>query len=134
MKSVFRWALIAALLWNNAGQAAEIIEAPPVPTTSPGFVTSAALHATVFGTSPQDLAPLPAKVPLSEINIELPWHQPVPDVLWFDRKLRVWLTVQKKPAPLAIVISGTGSDGNTSKLELLRGKPVWRGLSAYLPY
>lgn len=119
MRSVFRRALIILLMWCNPLGAAEI-EAPPVPATSPGFVTSAALHATVFGTPPQDLAPLPAKVPLSELNIELPWHQPVPEVLWFDRKLRVWLTVQQKPAPLAIVISGTGSDGNTSKLELLR--------------
>ena len=59
-------------------------------------------------------------MPLSEIDVELPWHLPVPKVLWFDRKLRVWLTTQKHPAPLAIVISGTGSDGNTSKLELLR--------------
>jgi hypothetical protein len=115
------WALVAVLTLAKAlPAAADDIVAPPVPTTSPGFVTSAALHATVFGTPPQDLAPLPAKVPLSEINIELPWHQPVPEVLWFDRKLRVWLTVQKRPAPLAIVISGTGSDGNTSKLELLR--------------
>jgi hypothetical protein len=81
--------------------------------------SSAALHATVFGAI-GDLAPLPDKVPLSEINVELPWHLPVPDVLWFDRKLRVWLSVQKRPAPLAIVIAGTGSDGNTTKLEVLR--------------
>ena len=74
----------------------------------------------MFGTAPQNLATLPEKVPLSEINLELPWHRPVPAVLWFDRKLRVWLSAQKQPAPLAIVISGTGSDGNTSKLALLR--------------
>jgi predicted alpha/beta-fold hydrolase len=42
-------------------------------------------------------------------------------VLWFDGRLRVWFSAQKKPAPLAIVISGTGSDGNTTKLSLLRG-------------
>jgi pimeloyl-ACP methyl ester carboxylesterase len=34
--------------------------------------------------------------------------------------LRVWFSAQSKPAPLAIVISGTGSDGNTTKLSLLR--------------
>ena len=75
MKSVLRWALITLLMWGNGLAAAEDIEPPPVPTTSPGFVTSAALHATVFGKPPQKLAPLPAKVPLSELNIELPWHQ-----------------------------------------------------------
>jgi hypothetical protein len=85
-----------------------------------GLADPAALRATVFGTPPQDLAPLPAKVPLQEIDIAMPWALPVPKVLWFDRRLRVWFSAQPKPAPLAIVISGTGSDGNTAKLALLR--------------
>jgi hypothetical protein len=67
------------------------------------------------------MAPMPSRVPLDEINIALPWAQPVPDVFWFDRKLRVWFSAQDGPAPLAIVISGTGSDGNTAKLSALRG-------------
>ena len=67
------------------------------------------------------VSPMPTRVPLSEINIALSWARPVPDVFWFDRKLRVWFSPQDKPAPLAFVISGTGSDGNTSKLSVLRG-------------
>jgi pimeloyl-ACP methyl ester carboxylesterase len=67
------------------------------------------------------MAPMPNRVPLAEINIAFPWARPVPDVFWFDRKLRVWFSAQDKPAPLAIVISGTGSDGNTAKLSVLRG-------------
>ena len=67
------------------------------------------------------MAPMPNRVPLAEINIAFPWARPVPDVFWFDRKLRVWFSAQDKPAPLAIVISGTGSDGNTAKLSILRG-------------
>lgn len=86
-----------------------------------GLPDSAALRATVFGTPPQDVAPLPATVPLEEIDISMPWAQPVPKVLWFDRRLRVWFSAQHKPAPLAIIISGTGSDGNTAKMSLLRG-------------
>jgi hypothetical protein len=66
------------------------------------------------------MAPLPAKVPLEEIDIVLPWARTVPDVFWFDRRLHVWFSAQDKPAPLAIVISGVGSDGNTSKLSTLR--------------
>ena len=66
------------------------------------------------------MAQLPAKVPLAEINIDLPWRLPVPRVLWFNSKLRVWLSAQKKPAPLAVVISGTGSDGNTKTISVLR--------------
>ena len=95
-----------------SGQAAE------EPAT--GLADSAALRATVYGTPPQDIAPLPATVPLQEINIALPWARPLPQVLWFDRRLRAWLSLQDKPAPLAIVISGTGSDGNTAKLSILR--------------
>ena len=48
-------------------------------------------------------------MPLQEINIALPWARPLPEVLWFDRRLRVWFSPQDKPAPLAIVIAGTGS-------------------------
>jgi hypothetical protein len=101
--------------------ATEAIAPPAAPGPATGLADSAALRATVFGTPPQDLAPMPARVPLVEINIAMPWARPVPDVFWFDRKLRVWFSAQHKPAPLAIVISGTGSDGNTPKLSALRG-------------
>jgi hypothetical protein len=92
----------------------------PAPGPATGLADSAGLRATVLGTPPESMAPLPAKVPLSEINIELPWRLPVPEILWFDGKLRVWLSAQDKPAPLAIVVSGTGSDGNTKTISVLR--------------
>jgi hypothetical protein len=106
---------------RGAAQTAPLIATPPAPGPAAGLADSAALRATVFGTPPQNKAPMPNRVPLAEINIELPWKRPVPDVFWFDRKLRVWFSAQDKPAPLAIVISGTGSDGNTAKLSVLRG-------------
>lgn len=55
-----------------------------------------------------------------EMDLALPWRRPVPQIFWFDKRLRVWLSAQKRPAPLAIIISGTGSDANTSKLSVLR--------------
>jgi pimeloyl-ACP methyl ester carboxylesterase len=96
------------------------LTAPPVQGPATGLADSAGLRATVFGTPPQDIAPMPDKVPLVEINLSMPWARPVPDVFWFDRKLRVWFTAQDKPAPLAIVISGTGGSGNTTALSTLR--------------
>src|ERR1700683_4519814 len=115
-----------ALVWRAPfAVSAEPIDPPPQSQPAPGPATglsdSAGLRATVFGTPPEALAPLPAKVPLYEINMTLPWRRPVPEILWFDGKLRVWLSAQDKPAPLAILISGTGSDGNTAKLSVLRG-------------
>ena len=74
----------------------------------------------MFGTPPQDIAPLPETVPMLEMDLALPWRQPVPAIFWFDKRLRVWFSAQKKPAPLAIVISGTGSDANTAKISVLR--------------
>jgi ABC-type transporter lipoprotein component MlaA len=97
---------------------------PPVEFSDPGPPTgladSVALRATVFGTAPEDLAALPQTVPLRQINIALPWARPVPQVFWFDRKLRAWFSAQDHPAPLAVVISGTGSDGNTANIAILR--------------
>ena len=96
------------------------LSAPPVKGPATGLADSAGLRSTVFGTPPQDIAPLPATVPLLEINATMPWARPVPAIFWFDKRLRVWFSAQDKPAPLAIVISGTGGDGNTSTLSTLR--------------
>jgi len=86
-----------------------------------GLADSAAVRATVLGTPPQEIAPLPARVPLDEIDITCPRaHQPRPAIFWFAKQLRAWVSLQRGPAPLAIVISGTGGDGNTEKLSLLR--------------
>src|SRR3981189_1102971 len=109
-----------------AGQPADhppdqVIAPPAAAGPATGLADSAALRATVYGTPPQDIAPMPAKVPLLEINFHMPWARPVPDVFWFGRDLRVWFSSQDKPAPLAIVISGTGGDGNTTVLSTLRG-------------
>jgi predicted alpha/beta-fold hydrolase len=86
-----------------------------------GLADSAGLRATVFGPSAAELAPMPATVPLAEIDLKLPWANPVPAVFWFDRRLRVWFSAQDRPAPLAIVIAGTGGGGNATKLAVLRG-------------
>jgi Alpha/beta hydrolase family len=114
------FAFILAAATGFSAQLRETLPSQPAFGSAIGLSDSAGLRATVFGTPPQDMATLPAKVPLSEIDIELPWRRPVPGILWFDSKLRVWLSAQNRPAPLAVVISGTGSDGNTKTMSVLR--------------
>ncbi len=121
-RTVERACIFAFLGFWLAGFAAAAVPEVHFPDTGPptGLADSAALRATVYGTPPQDLAPVPETVPLQEINIALPWKPPVPEVFWFNRRLRAWFAEQDGPAPLAILISGTGSDGNTAKISMLR--------------
>ena len=109
-----------ALLLASLAGAAEPIVLPPPTGPATGLADAAAMRATVFGPRPQDLAPMPETVPLLELDLSLPWARPVPAIYWFDRRLRAWFSAQPGAAPLAIVIAGTGGDGNTSKLATLR--------------
>lgn len=86
-----------------------------------GLADSAALRATVFGVPPEDRAPLPASVPLREMDVAIEGALPVPDIYWFNRKLRVYFSAQRGPAPLAIVIAGTGGSANGDNQRTLRG-------------
>jgi len=54
-----------------------------------------------------------------EMDLDLPWRRPIPAVFWFDKRLRVWLSAQDKPAPLAIVIR-VRKRRHTAKLATLR--------------
>ncbi len=119
MSAILSALMMAAVAAPSAADEASIV-APAVHGPATGLADSAALRATVFGTPPQNIAPLPDKVPLIEINMSMPWARQLPNVFWFDRQLRVWFSAQDKPAPLAIVISGTGGDGNTTTLSTLR--------------
>ena len=85
-----------------------------------GLADAAALQATVFGPRPETLAELPEKVPTQELNIVIDGAMPVPDIYWFNRKLRVYFSAQQQAAPLAIVIAGTGGGADTAKLGTLR--------------
>ncbi|HLW23831.1 MAG TPA: hypothetical protein VKT22_05645 [Steroidobacteraceae bacterium] len=118
-------ALVALVLASmaSAARAGDLAATPlPVAPGPPtGLAGPAALRETVFGPRPEDIAPLPARVPLLELNVRTAWHRPLPAVFWFDARLRAWLSPQQHPAPLVIVIAGTGGSGNSDKVTTLRG-------------
>ncbi len=114
-------AAAAALAFIAPATQADTTGLPTAPGPATGLADSAALRATVFGTAPDDLAEQPERVPVREIDIRMPWARPVPPVLWFNSHLRVWFSQQPREAPLAVVIAGTGADGNASNMKLLRG-------------
>src|ERR1700679_1386134 len=113
--------LLAAACAHGTESGSTGIALPPAPGPATGLAESAGVRATVFGAPPKDIAPMPSRVPLDEINIALPWARAVPDVFWFDRKLRVWFSAQDMFTPLAIANAGTGSLRNTAKISVLRG-------------
>ena len=65
-----QWLLVLTLtaLCISTASADAPIPNPPAPGPATGLADPAALRATVFGTPPQDIAPLPAKVPVPGLN------------------------------------------------------------------
>jgi hypothetical protein len=62
----FTWSLGACLALTHLMAA----HAGGVPAPATGLADAAALRATVYGTPPQDIAPLPARVPLELGGVE----------------------------------------------------------------
>lgn len=85
-----------------------------------GLADADALRATLFGVAAAERAALPPEVPVRELELEIDGALPVPEVFWFNRRLRAWYSPQPGPAPLVVAIAGTGSDGDADKLVLLR--------------
>lgn len=108
------WLLVSALLSSSAAGASNDLG------DALGLADSAALRATIFGPAEDQRAALPDSVPLREINIDIEGGLPVPDLYWFNRKLRAYFSPQKGPAPLAIVIAGTGGSANGNRIRILR--------------
>jgi hypothetical protein len=57
--------LLGATSVQGAESPAQAIAPPAAPGRPAGLADSAALRATIFGTPPQDMAPMPSRVPLA---------------------------------------------------------------------
>ena len=73
--------------------------------------------ATVVGTPADYQADLDVRVPLKRRSIEIFPDREVPDVFFYDKKLRYSYALQKGPAPLVFLIAGTGGshDGTSNR-------------------
>ena len=76
--------------------------------------------ATVIGTPAQYGAPLPGKIKLKQLELRVFEDRKVPDVFWYQDRLRYSLAYQKERAPLIFVIAGTGASYSTAKMQLLQ--------------
>ena len=78
------------------------------------------LVATIFGSPPEQRVPLAEDIRVKLLDLEiLPDHK-VPDIFWYNNRLRCALAWQKQPAPLIFLIAGTGAGFNADKMLTLQ--------------
>lgn len=76
--------------------------------------------ATIIGTPTEFKAPLPEKIRLKTLELTVFEDRVIPDVFWYQNKLKYSLAYQKKKSPLIFIIAGTGASYNSSKMEVLQ--------------
>jgi len=78
------------------------------------------LAATVIGTPNAYKADLPKNIPVEMWELEVFPDREIPDLLWYDKKLRYSFVPQDSPAPLIFIIAGTGAGYNSQKMQVLQ--------------
>ena len=63
---------------------------------------------------------MPGKIKLKQLKLRVFEDRKVPDVFWYQDRLRYSLAYQKERAPLIFVIAGTGASYSTAKMQLLQ--------------
>lgn len=76
--------------------------------------------ATVVGTPSAYRAPLPARIPERELELTVFPDRVLPNLLWYNQRLRYSLVYQKGKAPLIFVIAGAGASYRAEKTQLLQ--------------
>ena len=94
------------------------------PTNGPlaagyGYPFEDPLVATVVGTPLEYKAELPKNVPLEELALRPFPDREVPDLFWYDDRLKVGFLAQEGPAPLIFLIAGTGASHKSGKVRIL---------------
>ncbi|WP_342348238.1 VacJ family lipoprotein [uncultured Nitrospira sp.] len=113
MRKVAQLSLTVIMAWGLSGISHAQEAMYDYPDLSP-------YAATVAETPIALRAELPKKIPVKDFELKVFLDHKVPDVLWYDEKLRYSLLSQKGPAPLIFVIAGTGAGYNSEKMKVLQ--------------
>ncbi len=81
-----------------------------------GYPIQGSYAATIMGTPEELKAQLPTEIRTRELVLNLIPNLNKPDIFFYDHGLRCTLAYQKKKAPLAFLIAGTGSSFQAPKL------------------
>jgi ABC-type transporter lipoprotein component MlaA len=101
----------------------------PLARAEYGFPISSPYEATVFGTPPEARARVGDDVELEVRSLRIFPERAVPEVLWASRELEYSVALQREPAPLVFVLSGTGARFNSGKNVYLQKVLYGAGLS-----
>lgn len=84
------------------------------------FPYSDPLLATILGTPAAQKAPAAEDLKVRLLDLTIFPGRDVPDIFWYNEKLRCSLAYQKEKAPLIFVIAGTGAGFNSDKMLALQ--------------
>ncbi len=98
-----------------------LLSAPAIAAEEPyGYPYADPYVATVLGTPKELKADVPARINVSERDVMVFADRPIPDILWYSRKLRYSIAVQDHPAPLIFLVPGMGAGYNDPKNRFLQ--------------
>ena len=111
MKLIARFLLLSLLFCGGPALAA---------TSSYDFPFTDPTLATILGTPDNQRVALIEDIPVKLLDLTIFPERKVPDIFWYNEKLRCALAYQKGKAPLIFVIAGTGAGFNSDKMLVLQ--------------
>ena len=120
----YKLSIVVLVISGLVGACSTISEPEVVPEEEPlglydyPFVDPFA--ATVVGTPSGYRAPLPKRIPVDQLEISIFKDREVPDVFWYNDRLKFSLVYQNHPAPLIFNIAGTGAGHNSNLMKVMQ--------------
>ena len=79
------------------------------------------IEATIISTPKADMAVLPKKIRVKQyLTFDVFPDREVPEVFWYNEKLRYAVAYQKEKAPVIFMIAGTGAGYDSTKMKMMQ--------------